>query len=278
MKKMVKCILVLVLCLAIAPAYAAQWSEGRSAAQPYAGVPEVKLDQTMGYMIFYPSARMPAERFCDSLTIYFPREDIALGKGTLRLMDGTEEVLALNCADDRIVTIHSMTEGELDGLMWGGGTAAVFHLPISLELGKEYGVELDQGAVAVQRGRVVSPPVHGVKQWAPKLEGEYGVSKLYYMGGEYVDEEGILQSAPLRDWPRSGDTVHLTIALGGEAKRAVIYDPAGTMTFDRMEYTETTEVTGTVGDEMGDWGVIFQDEAGEVLNVVEINPVGEAAP
>ena len=42
---MVVCMLLTTSCAALA----ADWTEGRSAAQPYAGVPEVDLDTTIGY-------------------------------------------------------------------------------------------------------------------------------------------------------------------------------------------------------------------------------------
>ena len=276
MKRITTLLLVTALCLAAACGLAASWPEGRSASQPYAGVPAVNLTQTMGYMIFYPSARMPAERFCDSLAIYFPREDLTYGTGTLRLMDGSDVVLTIDCADERLVEIRAMTEEELGSLLWGGGMVVSFHLPISLELGKTYTVELDQGAVAVSRSRVVSPPVHS--QWKPELEGDFGVSRLYYMGGDYVDENGVLQNAPLRDWPRTGDNLFLTVVLGGEAVRAVIQDDAGALQLSQTEFTETTEIAGTVEGNIGAWRVLFYDAAGNEIGDVELNPVGEEAP
>ena len=46
---MKKLIAILLACLMLASvAQAAEWAEGRSAAQPYSGVPEVDLTKTMG--------------------------------------------------------------------------------------------------------------------------------------------------------------------------------------------------------------------------------------
>ena len=274
MKRIV--LVVLLLLLVASSAMAATWQEGRSASKPYAGAPEVNLNRTMGYFITYPRAKVPAQYFCDSLMLYYPREDLTYGQGMLRLMEGAREVLAIDMSDERLVQIRPMSEAELDAFLWGGGTCVSIHLPISLELGKTYGVEMDQGCIGVVRSQVVSPPIHGIEQWAPSCEGEYGVSGLYFMGGEYVDEQGILQPAPLRDWPNTGDTVHFTVVLSGDAKAAVIYDPANALSFPQLEYTKTTEVTGTVNAPVGDWGVLFLDENGEVLAMVELNPIGEA--
>ena len=89
MKKWAAVIIIVALMITTS-AQAAQWPEGRSAAQPYAGTPPVNLDETMGYILLYPRPKMPAQGFCDRLQIYLPREDIVLARGALRLMKTNE--------------------------------------------------------------------------------------------------------------------------------------------------------------------------------------------
>ena len=146
MKKLVALILVCMLCAATG--YAAEWVEGRSASQPYAGVPEVKLDKTMGYIMLFPRTKMPAERFCDILEIYLPREDLALGEGSLTLFDENGEVAKLSFADADSVEMRLLEESELEGLMWGGGMCIEVHLPMSLRFDTAYYVLMDENKKA----------------------------------------------------------------------------------------------------------------------------------
>lgn len=96
MKKLMALILVCVFCMATA--YAAEWAEGLSPAQPYSGVPAVNLDEMIGHMTLFPNAnhKIPAQRFCDVLEMYFPREDIELGEGNLTLYDDQGEVCTIS--------------------------------------------------------------------------------------------------------------------------------------------------------------------------------------
>ena len=61
-------------------ALAATWPEGCSPERPYEGLPKVDLNEKMGYMVMYPKAELPAQRFCDTLFLFLPREDIELPK------------------------------------------------------------------------------------------------------------------------------------------------------------------------------------------------------
>ena len=46
---------------------AAEWPQGRSAAQPYSQLPEVNLSETIGYIMLFPRAKLPASRYCGVL-------------------------------------------------------------------------------------------------------------------------------------------------------------------------------------------------------------------
>lgn len=170
----------LAMMMAAVPVHAAEWKEGLGPQQPYAGVPEVDLTQTMGYIMLYPRDKMPAEHFCDSLNIYLPREDIVRGKGQLHLYDDEGEVYSVSFEDESQVQFLSLSEEEMNGLMWGGGTDITIKLPVSLELKKNYYVLMDEGCFTASNGAVVSLPVNKEGAWAPIVNGDFGVENLAY--------------------------------------------------------------------------------------------------
>ncbi len=170
----------LAMMVTVMPVQAAEWKEGLGPQQPYAGVPEVDLTQTMGYIMLYPRDKMPAEHFCDSLNIYLPREDIVRGTGELHLYDDEGEVYAVSFADESQVQILSLTEEEMNGLVWGGGTNISIKLPVSLEMKKNYYVLMDEGCFTASNGSVVSLPVNKEGAWAPVVNGDFGVENLAY--------------------------------------------------------------------------------------------------
>ena len=85
MKRLFVLFLISALVIGACTALAADWTDGRSAAQPYSGVPEVDLNTTMGYIMMSPRAKLPVNHFCNELQIYLPREDIVAGTGKLML-------------------------------------------------------------------------------------------------------------------------------------------------------------------------------------------------
>ena len=169
---------------------AASWPEGRSAAQPYSRLPEVNLSETMGYIMLFPCAKLPVSRFCDILAVYLPREDIALGEGTARLYEKVEgedkpvEVCSVDFTNTDSVVVRPMEEGELQDLMWGGGTCVEMFLPKSLELGEkahDYFVLMDDGCFTANDGKLKSLQITSEEAWIPVIHGDYGVSGLYYI-------------------------------------------------------------------------------------------------
>lgn len=281
MKKLAVMILVCALCLASA-AFAAEWADGRSPAQPYAGVPEVKLDETMGYIMLFPREKLPAERFCDVLEIYLPREDIVMGEGNVILCDEEGEILRVSCADSEHVELRPLEEGELEGLMWGGGVCIEVHLPVSLEFEHAYYVNMEEGCFSAAEGKVQSLPLTANDAWVPVLNGDFGIGGLYYSAAPEAPEaeegeeaeEAAEEAAPAEPAepksPEKGDVITFNLKMGGDAKFAVVYSENDSVFFDPLEYTESGTVTGTItGDEL-DWGVVFLDENGEVLDVVEL--------
>ena len=290
MKKLTAAILILVLLFANA-AMAAGWTNGRSAAQPYAGVPAMDLTKTMGYVVLYPHTKLPAGSFCGALEIYLPREDVALNKGVLRVYDnaGDEavEIVAIDFAESEGVEIRALDEGLLDRLMWGGGVCVRILLPKSLEFageaGHKYYVLMDEGCFTAANGAVVSPAISNPEAWVVELTAEFGVSGLYYAAPveaaavEYEsadwDEEVEATEAPeveevepeIHLIPEVGDTITFELVMGGAAKTAVIFSENDSVRFDEIEFTESGTITGEVTKADVDWGVVFLDANGNTL-------------
>ena len=278
MKRIIAILVVCMLCLT--SAYAAEWAEGRSAAQPYAGVPEVDLTQTMGYIMMYPRTKLPARFFCDALEMYLPREDIVLGEGTLTLYKGDGEVVAtVPFTDEEMVELRPLEEEELNGLMWGGGVCVEVHLPVSLTIGESYYVLAEEGCFTTADGKIPSVAISSPEAWTPVVNGDYGVSALSYSVAPAVEETEEGEEAPAeneeieleyKNTPEVGDVIHFDLVLGGDAKFAVIYSENESVEFETTQFTESCHVTGVVAGEELSWGVAFMDGEGDDAQVVDM--------
>ena len=257
--------LLTMLMLCTGTALAAQWREGTGPSKPYLIVPEVNLEKAIGYMMFFPSAHMRIEHACRQLILYLPREDVKVGDGTFYLRDEKGNAVWQTPMDDaQTVRQREITEDELDGLLWGGGTCFEFMLPKSLELGKPYHVTMTQGCIVSTDGKVASPEIGGADAWSFEVEGEYGVSEMEYRrpkeNGRY--EDGILNA-------QAGDEIRFTLQLGGDAVQATIYSHENTVSFLNAVHEESGEITGEVTADAPRWGVAFMDEMGNVLSQVD---------
>ena len=243
---------------------AADWREGTSPAMPYDGVPEMDLSKQIGYMMFYPQADIPAQNMCQKLCIYLPREDATAGEGvvSLRSEEG-KELYSTAMNDEEAVTRRDITEQELDGLMWGGGTCFEIALPKTLELGKTYYVTLDRGCIAAPNG-VENPQMNSTDGWRFTLEGEYGVSAMAYRralaGGRY--DERVFSA-------QAGDEIRFDLVLGGDAVKAVLYGYGDSVDFLTTTYETSCEVTGEVAAPNPSWGVVFLDSEGNELKRID---------
>lgn len=271
MKKAIALVMALMLCAGIAQA--AEWEEGTSPGQPYPNMPEINLDEQMGYMMFYPTeksgqgAKMGIESACQRLYIYLPREDVKAGDGTLYLCSEEVkrgEIWKTSMNDTAAVTQRAIREEELDGLLWGGGTCFEVKLPRTLELGKTYFINMERGCI-VSEGGVDSPEVGGTEAWRFTLEGDWGVNGMEYRRslGNNKYEEGLLT-------PQAGDEIRFDLVLGGDAVAAVVNRfQDESVEFETTYYAESAEVTGVVTKENPQWFVMFLDDAGNELNRVE---------
>ena len=280
---MKKAAIILAACLMSAgTVHAAGWENGLSAAQPYAGVPEVNLDETMGYIMLYPREKMPAEGFCGALEIYLPREDIKAGSGKVTVYDEDGEYGSVDFSDPNAVVIRPLDEDEQKGLMWGGGTCVEIHLPVSLNLGGTYHVTMDEGCFTAADGKIASLGVTGDETWVPVINGDFGINSLYYSA---ADQEGETEdSVPTEDAdadaeeeedveyvlkPKAGDMVTFDVVLGGDATAAVVFSENGSVEFTQMEFKEDTKARGYIVNNDVSWGIVFLNGNGDVLNVFD---------
>ncbi|MBR1821683.1 MAG: hypothetical protein IJ769_08685 [Clostridia bacterium] len=279
MKRLVALILVCIFCMATA--YAAEWAEGLSPAKPSNLKREVDLTQTVGYWLMFPRTGLSADRFCDVLEIYLPNPDVELGEGTATLWDADGEVAIVDFADPAQVELRPLEEVEMESMHWGSGVCVEMHLPISLKFDEAYYVTMDEGTLTSNGGKVKSSRIPYSDQvpieeqyWTPSVTGDFGISGLYYSEAAEVDEEAEETEAegPIEPKynPAKGDAIHFDLVLGGDAKTAVMYSENDSVYFETLEYTESSAVTATItGDELN-WGVVFLDENGDVVDYVNL--------
>lgn len=249
MTKKIAVLALAMLLICAVTAQAAQWEEGLSPSRPYANVPEVNLNEQLGYMMFFPNAMAPAEHGCQTLFIYLPREDVKAGDGTFFLyaQEG-DEVFSAPMSDPAVVTQREATEEELDSLLWGSGTCFEIVLPRSLQLGSSYFVNLENGAMVTESG-VENFQVGDRDAWTFSVEGDYGVSAVAYAEGK----------------------VNFELTLGGDATQAVAYAFDDSVFFTETMFSESGTVTGTVNSDTPHWGVLFLDAQNNELNLVEFH-------
>ena len=262
MKRIVALLLAaLVLCMGVAQA---EWQEGTSPAKPYKDMPEINLDELMGYMMMFPKTGNAISYACQRLYIYLPREDVKAGEGTFYLMNEEDGVIwSTKMTDTEAITQRSINGAELEGLMWGGGTCFEILLPKTLELNKPYFVNMTRGCIVAENG-VENVQIGGTDSWAITVEGDFGVSGLEYRRAQYngTYEEQILH-------PQAGDEIRFDLVMGGDAVVASIYDLNGSVEFEQTTFTDSCEVIGEVVLEDLSWGVVFLDSENNVLGRVE---------
>ena len=258
MKRIITLILLLILCAG--SALAAEWPEGLGPGKPYSTVKAVNLEKELGYLMFYPSQDDPVETMCRTLFIDLPREDVAPGDGTLQLCtrkDGV--VLSIPMSDEALVHARPLSEAELTALRWGGGTRFEIHLPKSLAFGKDYYVTLAEGCIVTESG-LRSPAISKKNAWSFTLSGDYGVSGLAY------HKPGVSSHAITA---QAGDEIRFALVLGGDAASAAVYSRDASVDFHVASYHANDQVIGTVISDSPAWGVLFFDEAGNLIDQLE---------
>ena len=308
MKRLVALILVCIICMTTA--YAAEWAEGLSPAKPSNLKPEVNLSETVGYWLPYPRSGLTAERFCDVLELYMPNPDIELGKGTATLWNADGEVAVVDFSNPDQVELRNLEEVELEDLHWGSGVCIEMHLPISLKFDESYYVTMEEGTLTGKGGTPKSMAIPysdkvslEEQYWTPAVVGDFGISGLYYCAaaeapeaekaeeaGEPAEEGEVAEAVEPEEEeeeeeegdiepkynPEKGDELHFRVVLGGDAVTAVMYSENDSVHFDTVEYTKSHRVTGTItGDDMN-WGVVFLDEKGDVVDYISFGGYEDA--
>lgn len=293
MKKMFTVILV---CLLFATsAFAAEWGEGLGPDQPLPGVPKIDLSTEMGYDYTYPSAKLPVNYFCNVLEIYLPREDIGLGEGHAHLYDSTDtEIADIDFANPDQVALRIQQESELVAKKWGSGVCIEMYLPVSLKFGESYYVLMDQNCFYGGENKIPNYDLTKKDQWVPVLQGDFGISSLFYFAppapveedeGDTTEEASTEQTLeddeaeePVEEElgepkynPVAGDRIHFDLVLGGKAKTAVLFSENDSVYFSQLDYTESCPVTCTITKNEVDWGIVFLNDKDEVLQVIKPN-------
>ena len=250
MKRIIALVWMTTLLLFTGAAQASEWREGLGPGQPYTTMPQVDLDEEIGYMMFYPNDGMPTPAYCQSLYLYLPREDVMAGEGTLQLntaKDGSILTIAMN--DAEAVRQREMSEEELELWMWGGGTCFEISLPDSLAFNTDYYVTLSEACIVADNG-VRSPAIKNRNAWRFAM-GDYGIGGLTYTAQEETTE------------------VSFRVELGGEACSATLYSRDDSVAFQVTVFAESGPATGVMTDENAAWGVIFFDAEGAPLDWLE---------
>ena len=287
MKRLLAMVLVGLFCAT--GALAAEWGEGLGPDQPLPGVRKLDLNKEMGYSYTYPRPGLEVSYYCNVLEIYLPREDIALGDGHAHLYDSTGEVADIDFANPDQVHLRPQQESELAAKKWGSGVCIEMYLPVSLKFGESYYVLMDLNCFTACDGKISNYDIAKPDQWTPILQGDFGIGGLFYCappepqeveeGAEEATEapedqnpEDAEAAEPMGEPkynPVVGDMIHFDLLLGGDAKTAVVFSENDSVFFEKIDYTESGHVTGTVTKDALDWGVVFLDEKDEALQVIK---------
>lgn len=261
---MKRLIAILMVCLMLSgAAFAAEWAEGTSPERPYAGVPAVDLEAQIGYMLNFPKPQNAAEHYCDTLYIYLPREDLALGNGRLTVMTEAGEWTGVSFADAERVRLYPLDEDTLADVHWGGGVGVEVWLPVSLPLGDGAWIEMEDACLTPESGARLEGLPKGADQWRTAVLGEYGISGLRFTRAS--------DDAPLSR-PGAGDWVKFDLRLGGDAVMAAIESANGSVTCTEADsFMASGEVALRLESDDFEWTVYFLDEAGNAVDFLDFD-------
>ena len=260
MKKLIALCLALALLYAV-PAFAAEWKEGRSPAQPFPGKPAADLSQSLGYIMYYPQRGLDTAGGCRKLRVWLPRTDVKAGHGAITLTcvdDSSTWTVDFNDTD--YVILRDMDEDELNYLSWGSGVCFEVTLPISLSQNCDYTVSMAADCIISNDNAVSNPLV----EWSFSTDGMYGIWDMEYIrpksDGSY---EGEIVT------PAQGDEVRMNVALGGEVTRVVLQPINDDVEFDEAIINESGEATGRVTGPNPSWYVVFYNASNQVVDAVQ---------
>ena len=242
MKKAIALLLAL-LVLCAGTALAAEWRPE----QPYPGVPEIDLTQSLGYVMFAPNEALAAELACQYLYVYLPRTDVVAGEGLLRVYGDGGELWNTPMNGDA-VTLRPMRDNEMALYQWQSGLCFEIKLARTLPLNESCYVNLDPNCIVVPDLELGNKAISSPDEWPILVSGDYGVGSMTYQ------RDGKTVSTPV-----AGDTIHFDLTLGGNAAMAALYSPDASVSFSINSYAESCKVTGEVTGDAPTWGVLFLD-------------------
>jgi len=276
MKKILAICLILMLA---ATASAATWEEGLGPQKPYLGSPEVDFNETIGYMMLLPMKNETLAPGTVTLSVYMPREDVEVGEGVLTLTSREDGKVAEIAVNAETVAVRAMTDGELDALLWGCGTAFEIMLEKPLKANRHYTAEMTEGCFYAPEYEMGSPAIEGDGAWSFNTEIGSTVENLSFVRMQEGEEAPV--EIAYEESVCVGDQVKFSIVLGEDAASAAIVSDAGVILSDETYFEESAEVTATfpaAGEVM--WGVVFMDENGSMLYSIDyttiVRPVGSA--
>ncbi len=270
---------MLIMALLTPAALAAEWKDGRSPSKPYAGLPEVNLEEKLGYMMFYPNKEMAYTHNCRDLQVYLPRRDVKAGSGKLYLCTLEGEVARFEFTDEMHVRMRDMTPEELDSLLWDDGVCFEITLDRPLALKGAYFVNMEENCIVSESGKVGNVTIGGTEAWAFETNAEYGIENLTFRreagssSEEAASEEsnsGESEEAAEKEYeevetPVAGTEIAFDLVLGGEAKMAAFYGLGDSVEFDTSAVTESGPVVCRVLKDDPAWGIVFLDGEGNEL-------------
>lgn len=272
MKRLVViCLAVMLLC---ANAYAATWADGLGPQKPYLGTPEVDFNETIGYMMLYPTNgdNVNVDEL-HALKIYLPREDVEVGTGEISVKSkGIGLVEKIEITAETFVA-RPMTEEELEQMMWGCGTVFEIAMSKPLQINRDYYIEMSEGAIVSTEYEMVSPKISGRKEWYFNTDTDNYIDKLEYK--RLVDGKEKPQKV---ETVQVGDFAEFDIIMDEETAYAVIFCDAGAIIPAANHFEEGVKTTidfpveGTV-----EWGVAFFDAEDYLVYIHRIETVVEAA-
>jgi uncharacterized protein YpuA (DUF1002 family) len=184
-----------------------------------------------------------------TLDIYFQREDIAAGSGTLTVVNTSQGTVSetISLADTQHVSIEPMTSDELADMGWNAGSKAVISLDNGLDASSTYCISLSDSAFIALDDGALSEAVE--ETWYLETS-EYGF---------VFDDDTI----------RAGETVTGRILMDGTDATYADIESADTsvVSFDPFEFTQSDSFTAVFASAgRTSFEVVFYDADGNYLD------------
>lgn len=200
-----------------------------------------------GYEVFAPGG--------NELTIYFQRDDIIAGSGTLSLFDASDSSLVetVTMSDESRVVIEPLEAAELDELGWTAGNKAVIHLINPLEQSMNYFAALSEDALCTADGIGRSEATPDSYTWM-FVTSEYGF-------GLNTSAAGVTAGVAV--------TGNLMMDTTAAVYAAIENADPSLVSFDVSEFTESGSFTAVfVQAGVVTFQVSFYDETGSLLKTL----------